>query len=422
MPSQLSEPARAPTATRISACRGCGGTGLQVFLSLGELPLPDGLLREDELGRPEPRFPLDVAFCPSCSLVQILDEVPPATLFVENYLYFSSYSEDLLAHAREEALALIREQALGTGSLVVEIASNDGYLLRNFVERGIPVLGIDPAPAQAAAATRAGIPTIGRFFGLELAHELIAERGHADAVIANNVLAHTPDPNDLMAGMAALVADDGVVAVENTYVRDLVDGCAFDTIYHEHFSYYSCSSIAALARRHGLFLSRVEHFPSVQGGSLRWYFRRHDEPEPSALELLRAEREDGVLDLSYYASFAARVERLRTELLALLRRLRDEGKTIDAYGAAAKGTVLLNYAGIDDRLVDFVVDRNPYKVGLRMPGVHLPILPPAALLERRPDYLLLLAWNWVDEIVRQQDEYRRRGGRFVVPVPEPKIL
>jgi SAM-dependent methyltransferase len=403
-------------------CRSCGSGSIEVFLRLGELPLPDALLREDELAGPEPRYPLELALCPTCALVQILESVPPEKLFVDNYLYFSSFSDDLLEHAREEALGLARERSLGPGSLVVEIASNDGYLLRNFVELGVPVLGIDPAPTQAEAAEAAGVPTLQEFFGQKLAQRLRDEGRQADVIIAWNVLAHTPDPNDLVAGMATLLADDGVVAIENTYVRDLIGNLAFDTVYHEHFSYLSCTSIDALARRHGLHLVGVEHFPEVQGGSLRWRLARRDEAGPEVERYLREERDLGLGEPEYYRRFGERVEHVSRELLELLRGLKGEGASIAAYGAAAKGTVLLNHVGIDGSLVDFVVDRNPHKQGLYMPGVHLPIRAPEALLEERPDYLLLLAWNYRDEVMRQQDEYRRAGGRIVVPLPEPEVV
>jgi SAM-dependent methyltransferase len=411
-----------PTAETSVRCRSCGSERLEIFLRLGDLPLPDALLRAEQLDQPEPRFPLDAAFCEECSLVQILAAVPPERLFVENYLYFSSFSEDWLRHTREHAETLVESRRLDAASLVVEVASNDGYLLRNFVAQGIPVLGIDPAPAQAAAAEEAGVPTLQAFFGAELAQRLRDEGKRADVLIANNVLAHTPVPNDLVAGMAVLLADDGVATIENTYVRDLIDNCAFDTIYHEHFSYLSCTAVDALVRRHGLFLNRVEHFPAIQGGALRWHVAPRGEPDGSAEEYLEAERASGLTGAGYYRRFGERVDRIAGELLGLLRGLRAEGRTIAAYGAAAKGTILLNYVGIEESLVSFVVDRNPHKQGLFMPGVHLPIRPPEALLEEMPDYLLLLAWNYRDEIIRQQDEYRRRGGTFIVPLPEPQVV
>ena len=402
-------------------CRSCGGDDLHVFLSLGETPLADALLAPEDIARPEPRYPLDLAFCPGCALVQILAEVPPQTLFVENYLYFSSYSDEFLAHARAHAEGLVGERGLDASTLVVEVGSNDGYLLRNFVDRGIPVLGIDPAPGQVAAAAALGVATVPEFFDAALARRLLAESGPAAVLIANNVMAHTPDLNGFVEGISILLADDGVATIENPYVRELIDRCEFDTIYHEHFSYFSCTSVDRLLRCHGLTLVRVEPFP-VHGGTLRWWVERDGEPEESVGRYLAAERESGVDELGYYLEFARRVESVRDELVALLRRLRAEGARIAAYGAAAKGSTLLNYAGLGPELIDFVVDRNVHKQGRLMPGVHIPIRPPEALLEERPDYVLLLAWNFADEILAQQEAYRAAGGRFVVPVPEPRIL
>jgi SAM-dependent methyltransferase len=418
------EPAVAPeTLERPDVrCRSCGAQELEVFLDLGEMPLPDALLRPDQLDGPEPRFPLEVAFCPACSLVQILEEVPPEQLFVDNYLYFSSFSEGLMRHAREYALRMLEERRLDEDSLVVEIASNDGYLLRNFAERGVPVLGIDPAPDQADAAEAVGVPTLREFFAAPLARALAAEGKRADLIVANNVMAHTPTLNSFVEGLAVLLADDGLVTIENTYVKDLIDHCEFDTIYHEHFCYFSCSAVDALMRRHGLTLTAVEHFPSLQGGTLRWLVTRTGPAEESAPAYLRAEREGGLTEPAYYAQFGRRVEGIRDSLLELLRGLRADGKSIAAYGAAAKGSTLVNYAGIGQELVDFVVDRNVHKHGLHMPGTHLPIRDVSALLEEQPDYTLLLAWNYRDEVAAQQAEYLRRGGRFIVPVPTPEIL
>ena len=406
----------------VPACRSCGADGLRVFLRLGQMPLPDALLRPDQVGGPEPRYPLDVAFCPSCSLVQILEEVEPEELFVDNYLYFSSFSEGLLRHSREHAFRLIEERGLGSDSLVVELASNDGYLLKNFVERGVPVLGIDPAPEQAQAAEAAGVPTLREFFGAEVARRLVAEGRRADVIVANNVMAHTPELNSFVEGMSILLADDGVATIENTYVKDLIDHTEFDTIYHEHFCYFSCTAVDELMRRHGLTLVRVEHFPSLQGGTLRWWVAHSDAVEESARTFLEAERADGLTDFAYYEEFGGRVEGIRTGLLELLRGLKAEGRHIAAYGAAAKGSTLVNYVGIGPELVDFVVDRNVHKQGLHMPGTHLPIRDPEALLEERPDYVLLLAWNYKDEVIAQQAEYLAGGGRFVVPVPSPQVV
>ncbi len=411
------------TATRLRAtCRSCGRTGLEVFLSLGDLPLPNSFVHPDRLGETDERFPLDVAYCPDCCLVQLVSGVPTERMFRYSYLYFSSFSDALLRHSRQHALELIEERRLGPGSLVVELASNDGYLLRNFVAAGIPSFGIDPAPEPAQAARGLGVETIQEFFGRALALRLAADRRRADVVIANNVMAHVSDLNDFVGGMAQLVSDDGLITVENAYVRGLIDHTEFDTIYHEHVCYYSCTSVAHLVERHGLFLNDVRHFPQLHGGTLRWHISRRPGRSERLEAFLRDEQECGLNEAGYYRGFAERVERLRSNLLDLLHRLRRKGCSIAAYGAAAKGTVMLNYAGIGPDLIDFVVDRNVHKHGLFMPGVRLPIVGTERLLEDRPDYTLLLAWNFADEIVRQQEAYVRGGGRFIVPVPVPRVL
>jgi hypothetical protein len=402
-------------------CRSCG-TELQVFLELGQLPLPDALVSADALDGPEAKYQLDVGLCPQCSLVQILQEVPPEALFVENNLYFSSFSEGLLRHCSAHAGNLMRKRELDAESLVVEIASNDGYMLKNFVEHGIPVLGIDPGPAQADAAIAIGVPTLKEFFDADVARRLRAEGKRADVIIANNVMAHTPTLNSFVEGLSILLADDGVVTIENTYVKDLIDHCEFDTIYHEHFSYFSCTAVDALARRHGLYLNEVEHFPGLQGGTLRWHLGRNEDVQPSARSFLDAERALGLTSFRYYREFGVRVEKIREDLLALLRSLKAEGKSIAGYGAAAKGSTLLNFTGVDGELIDYVVDRNVHKHGLHMPGVHIPIAAPERLLEDQPDYVLLVAWNYRDEVVAQQAEYLRRGGRFIVPIPTPELI
>ena len=410
------------TLDEVPRCRSCGDPGLRTFLSLGKHPLPDALVRPEQRDDPEPHFPLDVAFCPGCSLVQLLGEVPPEMLFVDNYLYFSSFSDHLLGHARDHALGLIESRELGPDSLVVELASNDGYLLKNFVDAGIPVQGIDPAPDQASAARSIGVPTLEAFFGVELAEQLVAEGKRADVIIANNVMAHIPDLNGFVAGMAVLLADDGLITVENPYVRDLIEHGEFDTIYHEHFFYHSCTSVDALVRRHGLFLNDVEYFPDLHGGTLRWHIGKRDEPSETVKAYLADERARGMTEYAYYERFADRVDTIKGDLLELLEGLRADGHTVAAYGAAAKGSTLINYVGIGTDLVDFVVDRNPHKHGLLMPGMHLPIRPVEALLEQAPDYVLILAWNFAEEIVAQQQEYLERGGHFIVPVPSPKVI
>ena len=403
-------------------CRSCGEPALRPFLSLGNTPLADALVLPERVDEPEGRFPLDVAFCTGCSLVQILEEVPPEQLFVDNYLYFSSFSDELLRHSREHALGLIDQRELGPESLVVELASNDGYLLRNFADKGIAVAGVDPAPDQAEAAEAAGIPTIKEFFGPELARRMRADLGPADVIIANNVMAHVPDLNGFVEGMSLLVADDGLITVENPYVRELIRHCEFDTIYHEHFCYFSCTAVDALVRRHGLFLNHVEFFPDLHGGTLRWHIGPREDVSDVAAQYLDQERRDGLDTFEYFAAFAERVDRIRASLVDQLRQLRGDGATIAAYGAAAKGSTLLNYMGIGTDLVDFVVDRNVHKQGRLMPGVHIPVRDTSALLEEQPDYVLMLAWNFKDEILSQQAEYRRRGGKFIVPIPNPEIL
>jgi len=407
---------------RITNCRASGSSDLRPFLDLGITPLADALVKPSDLERPEARFPLQLAFCPDSALVQITEDVPADQLFVDNYLYFSSFSDHLLRHSRDHALGLVESRGLGADSLVVELASNDGYLLKNFVEAGVPVLGIDPAPDQAKAANEIGVPTLAEFFGLELAEKLAAEGRRADVIIANNVFAHIPDINDFTAGMKVLLADDGLITIENPYVRDLIEHCEFDTIYHEHFYYHSCTSIDRQMRRHGLHLNHVEYFPELHGGTLRWHIGHRDEPSEVATKYLSDEHDAGLDQFEYFERFAGRVAGVKKDLLSLLRNLKAEGKTIAAYGAAAKGATLVNYVGIGTDLVDFVVDRNTHKQGLLMPGTHQPIEDPAALLDKQPDYVLLLAWNFKDEIMAQQAEYTRRGGRFIVPVPTPEVI
>lgn len=411
-----------PDASRVEVCRLCAGPPPVPFLDLGRTPVANALLTVGDLDATEPRFPLEVGFCPGCSLVQLTHELPVDAIFNAAYPYFSSYSDALCRHARTHALGLIEQRHLAKESLVVEVASNDGYLLRNFVETGIPVLGIEPTAGPAAAARAAQVPTLETFFTADLARQLSRDGMTADVIIANNVMAHVPDLNGFVEGFAQILSEDGVITIENPYVRDLVEHVEFDTIYHEHFCYFSCSAVQRLMNRHGLFLNDVEYFPDLHGGTLRWFVERHSAPTARLLEYLQSEQERGLTEFGYYADFASRVTGTQVALKALLERLRAEGAEIAAYGAAAKGATLLNSSGIDHALVSYVVDRNPHKQGHWMPGARLPILDPSVLLERQPDYLLLLAWNFKDEIVEQQAEYARRGGRFIVPVPEARIL
>ena len=403
-----------------SKCRVCSSSDIELILSLGTTPLADGLRRQEQLEEVEPSFPLNVAFCPSCSLVQLLETVPPEVLFCQDYPYYSSFSPALLKHSRENALDLIERRQLHSGSLVVELASNDGYLLKNFVEKGIPVLGIDPADGPARKAQESGVPTVCTFFNQPLAAE-VAEKGKADVIIANNVLAHVADTHDFVEGIRTLLKDNGVAVIEMPYVKELVRHCEFDTIYHEHLCYFSLKALDRLFRMHSLFVNDVRQLP-IHGGSLRIYVQKKEDLSAAVREMLKTETEEGLDRREYYRDFAARVENIRTSLRSLLSDLKEKGATIAAYGAAAKGSTLINYSGIGKDLVDFVVDRNTHKQGLYMPGKHIPITGTDALLERKPDYVLMLAWNFADEILEQQKQYRQAGGRFIIPVPAPRIV
>ncbi len=404
-----------------SVCRSCGGDRLEVFLSLGRLPLSDDFLSPERLCREEPRYPLDVAFCHDCTLVQILETVPPEELFGEDYPYFSSFTDTLLAHARANVEARIAERGLGPDSLVIELASNDGYLLQYYRARGIPVLGIDPAPGPVRAAREKGIETLQAFFGRELAQEIATSGRRADVVHANNVLAHVADTNGFVAGIATILKPEGVAVIEAPYVRDLIDHGEFDTIYHEHLCYFSVTALTGLFARHGLHLNRVERL-AIHGGSLRLFVEHREARDPSVARLLEEERELGITGFSYYARFGERVAAIRDRLTALLRGLKAEGARIVGYGAAAKGTILLNYCGIGTDILDYVVDRNVHKQGRYVPGVRLRIEPPSRIMETRPDYLLILPWNFKDEIMAQQAAFREGGGHFILPIPEPVVV
>ncbi|MCW3473927.1 class I SAM-dependent methyltransferase [Limobrevibacterium gyesilva] len=405
-------------------CRSCGHVPLSPILSLGETPLANALLSRAQLATTEPRFPLDLAFCPECTLVQITQSVPPEMMFRE-YMYFSSFSDTMLEHARTIAERMIAERKLGPGSLVIEIASNDGYLLKNYLQHGVPVLGVEPASNIAKVAREQhGIDTIEEFFGTEIARSLATEGRQADVLHANNVLAHVPDLNGFIGGIATVLKLNGIAVIEVPFLLDMFDKLEFDTIYHEHLCYFSLTALDALFRRHGLSVVDVERH-KIHGGSLRLFAAKAASGQaasPAVAALLAEEAAWHVRDYKRYQDFGARVGVLKADLVGLLTRLKGEGKTVAAYGASAKGATLLNTFGIGSQFLDYIVDRSTVKQGHFAPGTHLEILSPDVLARRKPDYLLLLAWNFADEILRQQNAYREAGGRFIIPIPTVAVV
>ena len=408
-------------------CRLCGAPLARTVADLGMSPPCQNVVRPEDLGTGETFYPLHAYVCDACSLVQIDEVVPPEALFEGEYAYFSSYSDSWVAHARRYVDAVAERFGVGEHSLMVEVASNDGYLLQHAVARGIPVLGVEPAANVAAAARARGVPTRVAFFGEAEARAMRADgaapRG-ADLIAANNVLAHTPHLNSFVAGLAVLLAERGVVTVEFPHLVRLIDEGQFDTIYHEHFSYFSFTVAERVFARHGLVLFDVEELPT-HGGSLRIYARHaadRSRPVGERVTALRArEAAWGVDEPAVYDAFAARARAVKRDLLDFLVAAARDGKTVAGYGAPGKGNTLLNYCGIGTDLVAFTVDRNPYKQGTWTPGARLPVLAPEAIAEARPDYLLILPWNLRDEIAEQQAGIRAWGGRFVVPIPALEV-
>lgn len=404
-------------------CRFCQSPLRFTFVDLGMSPLCESYVSAEQLNHMEPFYPLHVYVCEQCLLVQLLEYVSPEHIFGGEYAYFSSYSDSWLQHAKAYTEMVITRFGLNHTSQVVEIASNDGYLLQYFVERHIPVLGVEPAMNVAAVAVKKGVPTVVKFLGKDTARELAGEGKQADLLLGNNVLAHVPDINDFVGGLKILLKPHGVITMEFPHLLRLVQGNQFDTIYHEHFSYLSFLAVERIFSTHGLTLFDVEEIPT-HGGSLRIYACHEDDfrpIEPRVASLHAQEMRAGMDRLEFYSSFTETVKETKRKLLDFLIRTKQQGKTIVGYGAPGKGNTLLNYCGVRTDFLDYVVDRSLYKQGKFLPGTHIPIFPPEEIQATKPDYVLILPWNLKQEIMHQLAYIREWGGRFVVPIPEVEV-
>jgi SAM-dependent methyltransferase len=411
----------APAFLTVSSCRICNHA-IEDFFVFGNMPLANELVADRAAAASQERFPLTLAFCPQCCLVQLRETVDSERLF-RDYVYLSSNSASFVAHAATLARRLVATQRLGGHSRVAEIASNDGYLLQHYAAAGVPVLGIEPARNVADRARLRGVETLAEFFSEALSRKLAAQGLAADVMHANNVLAHVAAPTDVAAGIAVLLKVDGIAVIEVPYLVDFLQRLEFDTVYHEHLCYFALTPLVRLFSDAGLQLFDVERIP-VHGGSLRIFVRHrsYSAPLASVTGLLDEERHWGIHDIATYRAFGDRIRAFMPKLRKFLGALKAEGHSVAAYGASAKGSTLVNYCDVGPDLLEFVADRSPLKQGRCMPGVGIPIVAPSQVMERRPDYLVLLAWNFADEIIREQADYVRQGGRFVVPIPEPHVV
>lgn len=406
------------------SCRFCSHTLAHTFCNLGKTPLSNAYLKKDDLQKKESFHPLHAYVCENCFLVQLEQFESPEDIF-SDYAYFSSYSDSWLKHAAKYSNLMINRFGLDSSKKVVEIASNDGYLLKNFVEKGIPVLGIEPAANVAEYAIAIGVPTLVKFFGVKTANDLVAKGVKADLLLGNNVLAHVPDLNDFVAGMKVLLKDGGVITMEFPHLMKLMEENQFDTIYHEHFSYFSFLTVEKVFAKHGLQLFDVEELPT-HGGSLRIYAKHQNdmakEISKNVVTLKEKERKYGLDKLSTYLDFQKKVELFKEQFLNFLTKAKSEGKSIVAYGAPAKGNTLLNFCGLNSSTIQYTVDRSPHKQGKYLPGTHIFINEPEKISSTKPDYLIILPWNLKDEIMEQMNHIRSWGGKFVVPLPNVEIL
>ena len=404
-------------------CRGCNQDNLKHFLTLGPTPLANSFLKSKEEFDDEASYPLDVYFCETCSLVQLLDVIDPSVLF-RDYIYVTGTSDTIAEHNKNYAATVVDYLKLSSDSQIMEVASNDGSLLKCFQPHGVKTLGIEPAVNIAEIARSNGVETVNEFLNLETAKKVRESHGSADAVIGNNVMAHVDDTQDFLKGCKYLLKPEGLVIIEAPYLGEFMDRLEYDTVYHEHLCYFSITALLRLCEEVGLSIVRVDHSP-VHGGSIRMYAGSHEAFPAHAADVLALAAEEvtkGLTKIDTYIRFANDVQANREAVRSLLLGLKEQGKTVAGYGAPAKGNTLLNYCGINTDLLPYTVDKSPMKVGLYTPGMHLPVLPVETLLEKQPDYVFILAWNFADEIMRQQSEYQKRGGQFIIPLPEPKIV